>query len=196
MLTLEALQVRHVGPVDLSVGVDECVGLSGASGSGKTLLLRTIADLEPHTGRCLLENTPADAMPPATWRQQVGYLAAESAWWHDTVAPHFPHVDNTGLAALGFEPAVMQWTVRRLSTGERQRLALLRLLAGQPRVLLLDEPTANLDAANSRAMETLLANYQRTRKAAVLWVAHDPAQIERVAQRSAQLSAHGELTWN
>ena len=196
MLTLDDLRVRHVGPVNLSVAAGECVGLSGASGSGKTLLLRAVADLQTHQGRCLLDNTAAADIAPAQWRQQVGYLAAESAWWHDHVGPHFNSVNNADLATLGFSPEVMQWSVARLSTGERQRLELLRLLSGQPRALLLDEPTANLDAANSRAIEKLLADYRVTQNAAVLWVAHDPLQIERVAQRNAMLNEHGQLEWN
>ncbi len=196
MLRVEGLQVRHVGPASFSVSAGECVGLSGPSGSGKTLLLRAIADLEAHDGQCLLDGTAAHAMPPSQWRGQVGYLAAESAWWHDTVAPHFPNHTPDNLADLGFKPEVMQWSVARLSTGERQRLALLRLLAGKPRVLLLDEPTANLDAGNSRAMEGVLARYQSEQNAALLWVAHDTDQLKRVATRSTTLSTGGQLTWN
>ena len=196
MLTLDEIQVRHVGPVSLTVAAGECLGLSGPSGSGKTLLLRAVADLEEHSGRCLLGDQPAQAMTPSQWRQQVAYLAAESAWWHDSVAPHFPNATVPNLADLGFEPEVLQWSVARLSTGERQRLALLRLLAGRPRVLLLDEPTANLDMDNTRAMEALLAQYQRQHNAALLWVAHDAAQLQRVAARSATLSTSGQFTWN
>ena len=196
MLTLEGIQVRHVGPVNLSVQAGECLGLSGPSGSGKTLLLRAISDLEAHDGQCLLNGSAANEMPASEWRKQVGYLAAESAWWHDTVAPHFPNNTPANLGDLGFKPEVMQWSVARLSTGERQRLALLRLLAGEPKALLLDEPTANLDTDNTHAMEALLAQYRNDHKAAVLWVAHDPAQLSRVAQRSAQLTTDGSLTWS
>lgn len=196
MLHIESLQVRHVGPANISVSAGECVGLSGPSGSGKTLLLRAVADLQTHSGQCSVNGKFAQSMPPAVWRRQVGYLAAESAWWHDTVAPHFAHVDTTQLADLGFESEVMQWSVARLSTGERQRLALARLLSGQPKVLLLDEPTANLDAANAQAIEQLLTRYRNEQQAALLWVAHDAAQLKRVAQRSGQLSKHGQFTWN
>ena len=77
----------------------------------------------------------------------------------------------------------MEWQVSRLSSGERQRLGLARLLALQPRVLLLDEPTANLDAANTRRVEACLDDYRRGHQAAVLWVSHDPDQRGRVASR-------------
>lgn len=172
------------------------MGLSGPSGSGKTLLLRAVADLQSHSGQCSVNGAFAHTMPPAAWRRQVGYLAAESAWWHDTVAPHFTHIDATQLADLGFAPEVMQWSVARLSTGERQRLALARLLSGQPKVLLLDEPTANLDATNAQAIEQLLARYRNSQRAALLWVAHDAGQLKRVAQRSGQLSNHGQFSWD
>lgn len=195
MLTLDGLQVRHVGPVAFVAQAGECVGLYGPSGSGKTLLLRAIADLEVHAGCCALDGAPASSMRPSQWRSQVAFLAAESAWWHDTVAPHFPPDHKPELAALGLKPEVMQWSISRLSTGERQRLALLRLLAGTPRVLLLDEPTANLDDANSSAMENLLAEYREHHQAALLWVAHDAGQLARVAQRSARLGTDGQLEW-
>lgn len=197
MLELRAVSVRHVGPVDFGVDAGECVGLSGPSGAGKTLLLRAVADLEPHGGDCLLDGAPATAMAPAEWRRRVAYLAAESAWWHDTVGPHFAAgIDAHALTALGFTDAVMGWSVARLSSGERQRLALLRLLAGHPRALLLDEPTTNLDTANAAAVEALIADYRKTRKACVLWVAHDRAQLARVARRDAQLNAQGTLAWS
>jgi UDP-glucose/iron transport system ATP-binding protein len=96
---------------------------------------------------------------------------------------HFSRMDEPLLAELGFDRDVMTADVHRLSSGERQRLALLRLLMGQPRVLLLDEPTASLDPPNARRVESLLARYREVWDAAILWVSHDPLQVRRVAQR-------------
>jgi ABC-type iron transport system FetAB ATPase subunit len=87
------------------------------------------------------------------------------------------------LQALGFTTEVMQWQVSRCSTGERQRLALIRLLCNQPRVLLLDEPTASLDPANVGKAEQLLKEYLQANAAAAIWVSHDPEQVKRVANR-------------
>lgn len=78
----------------------------------------------------------------------------------------------------------MDWEVARCSTGERQRLALLRVLVQRPGVLLLDEPTGNLDAHSTQRVEALLEDYRQQEKAAVLWVSHAHEQVERVAQRS------------
>ena len=63
------------------------------------------------------------------------------------------------------------------------------LLANQPRALLLDEPTASLDAANVGNAEALIQDYRQQQQAAVLWVSHDPAQIQRVADRVLRFEA-------
>jgi ABC-type multidrug transport system ATPase subunit len=80
--------------------------------------------------------------------------------------------------------------VAELSTGERQRLALLRLLTNQPRALLLDEPTASLDPESTVAMERLISDYRQQHQAAVLWVSHQPEQIKRVCVRHLRLEQH------
>jgi ABC-type iron transport system FetAB ATPase subunit len=85
---------------------------------------------------------------------------------------------------------VLSWSVARLSTGERQRLALIRLLAQGPEVLLLDEATANLDPSNSARVEAIVGAYRGTQSAAVLWVSHDPAQRRRLGGRSLIIRDH------
>jgi len=68
----------------------------------------------------------------------------------------------------------------------------MRLLPNQPEVLLLDEPTANLDPENTRRIEAVIDEYRRARQAAIIWVSHDIAQVERVADRHYAVEA-GEL---
>lgn len=186
-LTIKQLRTRHVGPLDLELGAGECVALSGASGAGKTLLLRAIADLDVHEGELYLEGVACEAMRPEVWRTRVGLLPAESQWWGEFVGEHFSAVDEALLQCLGFTREVMEWEVARSSTGERQRLALLRLLQNRPSVLLLDEPTASLDAQNVAAVERLIAYWRQTHGLGVIWVSHDPAQAERVATRRLQM---------
>jgi ABC-type iron transport system FetAB ATPase subunit len=160
---------------------------------GKTLLLRAIVDLDPHQGEVWLDGIESRSVPPAQWRRRVGLLAADSPWWHATVGEHFAHVSIEELAALGFGHEVLQWQVSRLSSGERQRLALLRLLSRRPQALLLDEPTANLDPESTRRVETLVTQLRNRQSIPVLWVTHDREQGARIASRHLHLAAGGRL---
>ncbi|CAL93933.1 ATP-binding cassette domain-containing protein [Azoarcus olearius] len=183
-LRLDQLASRHVGPVSLEIAAGECVCLRGASGSGKSVLLRAIADLDPHGGEAFLDDHACSAMPAPQWRRQVALVMAESQWWAAQVGEHFAHgLRPEWLERLGLAADAAQWEVARCSTGERQRLALLRTLMLQPAVLLLDEPTGNLDADSTRRVEALLRDYQADSGCAVLWVSHDEAQAARVAHR-------------
>lgn len=127
-------------------------------------------------------------IPPPSWRRQVALLPAESAWWHDEVGAHFVEAPTSAwLDSLDFTESVMGWRVDRLSSGEKQRLAVLRMLVMAPRVLLLDEPTANLDEDNIGRVETLIRDYLRAGNAASIWVSHDRRQLQRVAGRRYRL---------
>ena len=188
-----SLSVRGLRRLHLAASFEpaagECVALHGPSGSGKTQLLRALADFDPNEGTVLLDGTPREAVPAPIWRRRVAYLPAEPGWWADTVGEHVP--DWTAAAPLagrlGLPPARGAWPVQRFSAGERQRLALVRALAGvpppSPRVLLLDEPTAGLDAASAAAVEALVAERRTAVGTGVVWVTHDAAQAHRVARR-------------
>lgn len=178
-----------IQPVSFTVQAAECICLTGPSGVGKSMLLRAIADLIPHQGDTSLDKQKCSQIKPSQWRKQVGYLPAESHWWSDRVGDHFSDADPVLFRQLGFEPQVLDWQVPRLSTGEKQRLALLRLLANQPRALLLDEPTASLDTVNVGNAEAMIQAYRQKHQAPVIWVSHDPAQIHRVADRILRLEA-------
>lgn len=192
-LHIEALRSDGLGPIDLCIEAGECVCLSGPSGAGKTRLLRAIADLDPHAGAVSLDGVDAVRMAAPAWRRSVALLPADSRWWGERVAEHFPRGAQPDPARVGLPQDAMQWNVERLSSGERQRLALLRVLANQPKVLLLDEPTANLDAANTERIEVLIADYKKTHAAAVIWVSHDAQQIARVADRCLRIE-NGRLS--
>jgi len=172
-----------IGPVTLDIAAGECLCIAGPSGTGKTLLLRAIADLDPHAGEVWLEGVPAGDIAPEEWRTRVGLLPPESSWWLPLVKDHFYDGVPVPLDHIGLSASILEQPVARLSSGEKQRLALMRLLSNRPQVLLLDEPTANLDPENSRRIEAVITEYRRQQQAAVLWVSHDPQQVARVADR-------------
>jgi len=183
-LVTEGLFYLDWKPMDFRVPPGECLGLSGPSGCGKSLLLRALADLDPHGGgEVALNGEKRSATPAPAWRRMVGMLPAESRWWHDAVAPHFPdgHGAEDLLEALGFDAEALAWQVSRLSAGEKQRLALARLLARSPRALLLDEPTANLDPESAGRVEGVIAAFRKDHAAPVVWVSHQSAQLDRAA---------------
>ncbi|MCB1509645.1 MAG: ABC transporter ATP-binding protein [Hyphomicrobiaceae bacterium] len=183
MLKVESLETELIGPVTFAIEPGECVGLVGPSGAGKSLLLRAIADLDPNRGRVSLGDWSREAMPASAWRKTVALIPAESGWWADLVRDHFPSAGNVArwLDAVGL-PDALDWHVARLSTGERQRLAIARALAHEPCALLLDEPTASLDEAATMRIEALLRDYCAQNKP-VLIVSHDERQIRRMASR-------------
>ncbi|MFC4974713.1 ATP-binding cassette domain-containing protein [Halomonas beimenensis] len=186
-LRLEALAIGELRGLDLTIAPGEILCLSGASGAGKTRLLRAVADLEPHEGEVWLGERAQSSLPGHEWRRRVMLVPAESQWWAERVGDHFPRDEIPGLAALGFDREVLDWPVSRLSSGEKQRLALLRALVRAPSVLLLDEPTANLDDASTRRVEGWLLSRIHEEGWPVIWVAHEPAQIARVATRHVRL---------
>ncbi len=176
------------GPYTFSVTGGECVGIIGASGIGKTQLLKVLVDLIPHKGSVCWDNQEMAACPAPSWRSRIAMIPAESSWWHDSAGPHFikeGHEDNVHslLGRVGLQSKVLQWQISRLSTGERQRLALVRALVLNPQVVLLDEPTSALDAKHTLLVESLLHDYCLSKQAAILWVSHDMEQLNRVAAR-------------
>lgn len=182
-LSVRQLQYLHCGPIDLQIDAGEIIGLYGASGSGKSRLLRALADLDEHQGEVLLDEVSQQSMSAPQWRCRVGLLSAETFWWLDDVASHFQQFDQQQALQLGLPGDIVSWPVSRLSSGENQRLGLMRLLENHPQVLLLDEPTANLDPQSTEAFETFVVDYVQQQAACAIWVSHDPQQLKRTAQR-------------
>jgi putative ABC transport system ATP-binding protein len=184
VIEVRDLHTAILKPASFALSTGECVAIRGPSGAGKTLLLRAIADLDSSQGLVTLDGRDRSTIAAPTWRRLVGYVPAEPGWWAETVGEHF--ADRAAAAVFlnnfGFPDETVTWPISRLSTGERLRLALVRALIMRPKVLLLDEPTAALDAASVTAVEALIAAERRA-GLAVLWVTHDPSQAGRIADR-------------
>jgi phosphate-transporting ATPase len=184
LLQIRALAPFGLAPFDLALEKGECVALMGPSGAGKTVTLRAIADLDPNEGQVFLNDRERESFPAPGWRRQVAYVPADSGWWSDLVGDHFESRE----AAREFLPRfllsedALGWEVARLSTGERQRLALARALLLDPAVLLLDEPTPGLDEDAAKAVEGELRDRLRD-GACMLMVTHSREQARRLAKR-------------
>ena len=189
-LRARAIGSAVVAPTDVTLQAGQCLVVEGPSGAGKTRLLRLLADLDEGQGEAWLDGQPRSAMPAPQWRRQVLYQAAEPAWWEATVMAHFPTDQHARAITLARHLALGEDRLRadlaQLSTGERQRAALVRSLLAQPAVLLLDEPTSALDAANVERVEDLLRDAMG-QGMSLLLVTHAQEQARRLGHGTLQV---------
>jgi ABC-type iron transport system FetAB ATPase subunit len=195
-LVMKELRSEFAGPFDLNLGAGVCAAITGPSGSGKSLFLRMIADLDPNQGKVWLNGRERASISAPEWRKQATYVSAESGWWADTVIEHFVLYKRSEVAALaarlGLHVDLLDASIARLSTGEKQRLSLVRALLPSPPVLLLDEPTGPLDEESVAQIEALLQERMAT-GTSVLLVTHDPNQAGRLGnQRYRMVAGHLE----
>ena len=201
LLRIDKLQVGRLPPLSFGVADGECLSIEGPSGAGKTRLLRAIADLDAASGQVFLDGAERRELSGPHWRRSVRYCAAEPAWWTPTPRSSLPPAlpaenETTGrkarlnrlLTSLGLTPQNLDQPISTLSTGERQRLAQVRALADEAKVLLLDEPTGSLDGVNASLVEELIKFLLLSGRIIIL-VSHDPRQIERLAHARLQLEA-------
>lgn len=190
LFSVRGLRRAGIDIPDFELAPGEALAVVGPSGSGKSLFLRALADLDPNEGDLRLEGAAREAMPGPDWRRRVTYVPAESGWWAEHVSEHFGywHAALPMVEGLGFPANSGDWPIARLSTGERQRLALARAFAQAPNILLLDEPTSGLDVAMTLAVEARLKDFL-TAGGAMIFVTHDPAQARRLAKRCLRFEA-------
>jgi putative ABC transport system ATP-binding protein len=179
------------------------IAIVGASGQGKSTLLRILARLtSADEGVMFWRGTPSAQIQGRVWRQKIGYVFQQAEMLPGTIEDNLRTVSR--LHKLEFDAesahkwmdqiglAQMDWKTRasELSGGEKQRVALVRSLLLQPEVLLLDEATASLDETNKRTAEKLLDDWQKGRETALIWVTHDREQSHRVAGRLWTMEKH------
>ena len=205
MLTVESVSVslggeRVLDAVSLSVVAGEVVAVFGPSGSGKSTLLRAVAGLvDVDSGRVLVDGADVTAVP--THRRSVGMVFQDEQL--------FPHRDVAGNVSFGLEMAGVERgerddrvaellsavgldgfgdrDVSTLSGGEAKRVAVARSLAPRPTVLLADEPLTGLDADLHDRLAVEVRSVLRASGTTTLWVTHDRAEAELVADRSVSL---------
>lgn len=191
-LLVKQLRSEFAGPFELSLSGGTCAAITGPSGSGKSLFLRMIADLDPNEGEVWLNGRERASMSAPEWRKQTSYVSAESGWWADQVIEHFAAYTRTEIATLsarlGVRADLLDSPVAQLSTGEKQRLSLVRALLRNPPVLLLDEPTGPLDEGSVAQVEALL-HERMAAGTSILLVTHDPRQAERMGDQRYRMTA-------
>ncbi|RLV01377.1 ABC transporter [Streptomyces griseocarneus] len=209
-LTVDRLVVRHAGRAESSlpetsfeVRPGETVALVGPSGAGKSTLLNALLGFaRPAGGRVLVGGTDLSSLSPESWRDQVAWVPQRPRLFAGTIAENvrLARPDATdaqvrealdAAGALGFVSMLHQGTDTRigedgagLSAGQRQRVALARAFLADRPVLLLDEPTANLDGETEAAVVAAVRRLAEGRT--VLLVVHRPALLS-VADRVVDL---------
>lgn len=169
-ITVRRDRARIVADVSLELEPSEVVTVAGPSGCGKSTLLRALATLIPFTsGTLRLEGHAVEALGVTAYRRQVAYVPQLPRMFAGSVAdnvrtgPRFSGRTLSDaqvlelLARVGLAPELAARSAAQLSGGEALRLALARALANEPRVLLLDEPTAALDPDAARVVLEQLA---------------------------------------
>jgi len=212
-IELKDISSRAVKGLSLTVEDREIVALVGPNGAGKTTLLNVMAGLTGYYGEVLFDGLNMNGVP--AHRRGVGYLFQDLALF-----PHMNVADNIayGLKIRKFGPEVIGKRVDELlealhigklrgrfpynlSGGEKQRVAIARAIAPFQKILLLDEPTANLDAQTAKYFRSELAVFLRRLEITTIFVIHDLLGAEEMADRIAimyqgnieQVAAPGDI---
>jgi zinc transport system ATP-binding protein len=187
--------------VDLAVEEGELVAVAGPNGGGKTTLVRLALGLErPASGSVRLFGEPAHRF---SRRSTLGYLAQRSQLGSEAPATVREVVSAGRLAAGGLlgplrrrdraivDEAISEVGLRelagvpltRLSGGQQQRAFIAKALAGEPSLLVLDEPTAGVDVESQEALARLLGRLHRDRRLTTLYVSHEFGAVEHIVER-------------
>jgi ABC-type methionine transport system ATPase subunit len=201
-----------VGGAEILDGVDAEVpgggitAVVGPSGAGKSTFLRAVNRLiEPTAGEVYLDGEPTAGMDPLELRRRVGMVFQLPALFGRTVEDAILYgarlagraADATRLLGMvGLDRTLADRRPETLSVGQQQRVSIARTLALEPEVLLMDEPTSALDEATRRRVEDLARELNAGLGLTIVFVSHDLAQVERVADRVVLLSGgKSEGSW-
>ncbi len=181
--------------ISFKVDAGDYFSIVGPSGSGKTTFLKLCAHLlNPTQGVIFFKGKDFEQYNPIDLRRKIGYCAQTSCLFGDTVKDNlsFPYLirkQKVDLAKiqmlfsyfnLDFE--FLRKDVQGLSNGEKQRIALVRTLLFMPEILLLDEVTSALDAANTLLVEKIISSLNQ-KGTTVLWVTHNLEQSKKYANK-------------
>ncbi|MFM0738600.1 ATP-binding cassette domain-containing protein [Paraburkholderia xenovorans] len=194
-------------PTRFALHAGDRVAVTGPSGSGKSVLLRALALLDPlDAGRVLWHGAAVERAAIPRYRRNVAYIRQRPALLDGTVEDNLRYpfglrayrdvrFDRARAASLakqaGRGDGFLDQRASELSGGEAQIAALIRVLQLTPEVLLLDEPTASLDPESSHAIEALVRAWFDAEPGhhASVWVSHDPAQAARMSERHLTMRA-------
>jgi len=189
-----------VNGVTCDIEAGQLVVILGPSGCGKTTLLKMVNRLyEPTSGRIYLDGTDIRKMKVTELRRQIGYVIQQSGLFpHMSVAENIAVVPKLlGWSRLQYQARVDELLMlvelppqeyrdrypSQLSGGQQQRVGLARALAGDPKVMLMDEPFGAIDAITRETLQDEILRLQRQLKKTILFVSHDVEEALRLADK-------------